>query len=324
MAKAYAEFGKYALGQGNCVRARAHLSTAEENARKADLLSDFAVCRDKEHAVKVYSTPTAKVVDAKPTPKDADGDGLLDENDTCPQQPEDFDKFEDEDGCPDPDNDQDGVIDEVDRLCPDVPEDKDGFEDNDGCPEFDNDLDGIADLNDNCTQRAEDYDGFQDDDGCPDPDNDDDSIVDLLDECVNSPEDYDNDLDNDGCPEERKLVKIEGDQIKLGQKVFFRTNKATILPKSYPLLDEVALVLNENPNIEVRVEGHTDSKGKDRYNKKLSQRRAESVRSYMAGRGVATERMEAIGFGEERPIEDNRTKEGRAKNRRVEIHITKK
>ena len=323
LAESNREFGDYELDQGNFVRARKHLTLAEKNARLADQLSDFDECRDAAVAMEVKTTKKAPVVEIKPTPKDRDGDGLVDEKDSCPDEPEDFDSYRDEDGCPEPDNDGDGVLDESD-LCPDVAEDLDQFEDNDGCPDFDNDADGIADLNDSCKNEAEDFDGFQDEDGCPDPDNDGDAIVDLIDECPLEPEDYDNDRDSDGCPEERKFVEMDGDRIKLGQKIFFKFNKSTILVKSYPLLDEVAQVLRENPNIKIRIEGHTDSKGGDRYNKKLSEERAASVLDYLRGQGVEGMRMESIGFGEERPIEDNATETGRAANRRVEIHITSK
>ena len=88
--------------------------------------------------------------------------------------------------------------------------------------------------------------------------------------------------------------------------------------------DEVASVLVENPSINIRIEGHTDSKGSDSYNLKLSRARAASVLDYLEGQGVDRSRMESVGFGEERPIEDNATETGRAANRRVEIHITSK
>ena len=220
-------------------------------------------------------------------------------------------------------NDGDGLLDAQD-ACPDEPADFDAYRDDDGCPDLDNDEDGIADLNDNCPHVAEDFDGFRDDDGCAELDNDDDGIADLIDQCMNEPEDYDNDQDSDGCPEERKLVKVVGDRIELGQKVFFKTGKAKIMSVSFPLLDEVAQVLIDNPSIEIRVEGHTDSRGSNRSNKRLSDRRAASVVQALAERGVAQSRMISIGYGEDRPIEDNKTKEGRAANRRVEVHTTKK
>lgn len=321
IAESSTEFGRYELKQGNFVRARDHLNEAETHAKLAEKLSAFPECGDKAIALNTDPTPQTKVIEAKPTPKDRDGDGLLDEEDKCPSEPEDFDGFEDADGCPDTDNDADGVVDDGDQ-CPDVPEDVDGYQDEDGCPDLDNDGDGIADINDQCKDKAEDFDGFQDEDGCPDADNDNDQIADVLDQCPTEAEDYDNDQDEDGCPEERKLVEVRDGQIKLGQQVFFKTDKDTILPVSFPLLDEVANVLVENSTIKIRIEGHTDNKGKAKYNKKLSQRRAESVRKYLIKRGIDAGRMTSAGFGMERPIEDNATEAGRAANRRVEIHIT--
>ncbi len=98
---------------------------------------------------------------------DRDGDGILDNTDKCPDEPEDTDGFEDHDGCPDRDNDADGVLD-INDLCPNDPEDKDGFQDADGCPDPDNDGDGIIDRNDKCPSVAENKNGFEDEDGCPD------------------------------------------------------------------------------------------------------------------------------------------------------------
>ena len=99
-------------------------------------------------------------------PGDSDGDGILDQVDKCPDEPEDKDGFEDEDGCPDPDNDKDGIPDTADK-CPNEPEDKDGFEDEDGCPDPDNDTDGLPDKTDKCPNEPEDKDGFEDDGRLP-------------------------------------------------------------------------------------------------------------------------------------------------------------
>ena len=122
----------------------------------------------------------------EPNIGDRDGDGIKDDVDKCPDDPEDFDGFQDQDGCPDPDNDHDGIPD-VDDKCPNVPEDKDGFQDEDGCPEGnknDRDGDGILDDVDKCPDDPEDFDGFQDQDGCPDPDNDHDGIPDVEQICA--------------------------------------------------------------------------------------------------------------------------------------------
>jgi len=141
---------------------------------------------------------------------DTDSDGIPDAEDACPDDPEDVDGFEDEDGCPDPDNDADGVPDSSD-ACPDDAEDADGFEDSDGCPDLDNDGDGILDVADACPNAPEDVDGFQDADGCPDPDNDGDGILDVGDACPNAPEDADGFQDADGCPEPCPGGDVNGD-----------------------------------------------------------------------------------------------------------------
>ena len=145
----------------------------------------------------------------EPSIGDRDGDGIKDDEDDCPDDPEDFDGFQDtrtdsppdKYGCPDPDNDNDGILD-VDDRCRDNPEDIDGDQDSDGCPEGsdgDRDGDGILDSRDRCPDIPEDRDGFEDKDGCPDPDNDKDGILDGVDGCKNEPEDIDQFEDTDGC-----------------------------------------------------------------------------------------------------------------------------
>jgi len=131
---------------------------------------------------------------------DTDGDGINDDVDQCPRDPEDKDNFQDADGCPDLDNDADGIPDAADK-CPLEPEDKDGDRDEDGCPDGDMDNDGIGDDFDQCPKEPEDKDGFEDKDGCPDPDNDKDGILDTVDQCPNKAEDVDGDRDEDGCPD---------------------------------------------------------------------------------------------------------------------------
>ncbi|MEC7520296.1 MAG: hypothetical protein VYE22_10545 [Myxococcota bacterium] len=139
--------------------------------------------------------------DGCPDPDD-DGDLIPDEDDRCPREAADFDRDEDEDGCTDPvrDADGDGVIDD-DDACPDQPEDADGFEDEDGCPDLDDDGDGIADADDACRTEAEDVDGFEDEDGCPDADDDGDGVGDADDGCPREAEDRDGVDDADGCPD---------------------------------------------------------------------------------------------------------------------------
>ena len=220
---------------------------------------------------------------APASPVDTDGDGIPDVSDLCPTVPEDKDGFQDEDGCPDLDNDQDGIPDTLDK-CPNEPEDKDGFEDEDGCPDLDNDKDGIPDTSDLCPNE-------------PGP-----------------PEER-------GCPKKYSLVSVTQEKIELHQAVFFATAKSTIMPQSFALLNEVADVLKSRSTMQVRVEGHTDSRGKRAANMLLSQGRANAVKTYLVDHGIDASRMVSIGFGPDQPIETNRTAAGREKNRRVEFVI---
>ncbi len=252
---------------------------------------------------------------------DNDKDGIPDTTDKCPMQAEDKDGDRDTDGCPDGDGDGDGIADDADK-CPTQPEDKDGFEDADGCPDLDNDKDGIPDATDKCPTDAEDKDGFKDDDGCPEPDNDGDGILDADDKCRDVAEDRDGCQDDDGCPEEGRVC-ITKDKIVITEKIFFKTNKATIRARSYSLLTELAATLRDNPHIKlIEVQGHTDSRGGDGYNMKLSEARAAAVRNHLVIKlGVGSHRLTSQGYGESRPIADNGTEEGRELNRRVEFHI---
>ncbi|MDY7231400.1 Ig-like domain-containing protein [Hyalangium rubrum] len=248
----------------------------------------------------------------------------------CPQGPEDVDGFQDEDGCADPDNDGDGLLDVSDR-CPNQPETKNSFEDEDGCPDevpppppVDTDGDNLTDDQDRCPAAAEDMDGFEDTDGCPDLDNDRDSVADESDKCPTAPETINGVQDEDGCPDKGEVkVLVEGQRIVILDKVYFATNKDVILARSFSLLQQVAAVLRANPQLtKVRVEGHTDSQGADAKNQDLSQRRANSVRKRLIEtEGIAPERLEAVGYGETKPVDTNDTAKGRENNRRVEFTI---
>ncbi len=282
-------------------------------------------------------------------PQDADGDGIEDKIDRCPNEPEDFDGFEDEDGCPDLDNDNDGIPD-IDDRCPDLAEDFDGFEDEDGCPDLDNDNDGIPDIDDRCPNEPEDFDGFededgcpdiiidtdkdgvpddidkcpekkedldgyQDEDGCPDLDNDLDGILDEDDQCPNEPETFNGYQDEDGCPDERP---IEQEFILKG--VHFESGSAKLTPDSYAILDRVVKSLRAYPEVRVEIRGYTDSVGGWEFNLRLSEKRAKSVRDYLVNSGISTDRLVAEGYGEADPVEPNDTASGRASNRRIEFH----
>lgn len=251
---------------------------------------------------------------------DYDADGFYGRIDQCPDEDEDIDGFEDDDGCPDFDNDGDGVPDDVDE-CPGTPEGARVL--TDGCVDNDFDGDGIPNNEDECPEDLEDKDGFEDGDGCPDRDNDQDGIPDSADECPDEPENFNGFADEDGCPEDPDdRVTITDNKLVITEQVYFETAKAKIREESYDILNEVAQVLNDNPQIELmRVEGHTDNRGSETYNQKLSQRRAESVRRYLIDKDVDEDRLAAVGYGEAKPIADNETEEGRSKNRRVEFTI---
>jgi outer membrane protein OmpA-like peptidoglycan-associated protein len=300
-------------------------------------------------------TPTARFfagVSYAPS-RDRDGDGILDPDDKCVADPEDFDDFEDIDGCPEADNDQDGILDGADSCpvdaedidnfrdedgCPDVDNDSDGildgqdgcpleaedpdrFEDEDGCPDVDNDYDGILDRNDLCPVDAEDMDGWNDDDGCPDPDNDGDGFLDASDLCPNAAENINEFKDDDGCPDDVIAVIREG-KIVILEKVLFVTAKDKILKRSERVLQAVKDRLNETPTItKVRIEGHTDDRGSDTYNQRLSEKRANAILRFLVKNGIAPERLEAVGFGEAKPIDANKTEDGRERNRRVDFTI---
>jgi outer membrane protein OmpA-like peptidoglycan-associated protein len=219
--------------------------------------------------------------------KDTDGDGFPDHIDQCPLIKEDGKPPFPDDGCPDLDRDDDGILDKDDK-CPDVPEDKDGIEDEDGCPEDDADKDGILDK----------------DDACPDV-----------------PGVKNEDPKKHGCPPEKKKIVVGRNEIKLLEPIQFEYNKANILKVSFELLDEVVGLMNERESLRLGIYGHTDNQGGADYNKRLSERRAASVVKYLVDKGIAKERLESAGYGMERPLEDNATDEGRAKNRRVEFKI---
>ncbi len=259
---------------------------------------------------------------------DRDKDGIEDKYDADPYQAEDFDGFQDEDGAPDLDNDGDGIPDDRDNAPMDA-EDRDGFEDSDGVPDTDNDGDGIPDSLDKCPNQAEDMDGYQDEDGCPDFDNDGDGIPDAKDNCPDQAETVNGYEDEDGCPDEipmdatlrvqpAQTISFEDSKLIL-TGVTFATGKAALTENAKRVLDTVyeSLVIHSDVRLEIR--GYTDDVGSAASNLKLSQSRAESVREYLVTRGIGSNRLKAIGYGEANPISSNKSSEGREKNRRIEF-----
>ena len=232
-----------------------------------------------------------------PPPSDRDRDGIPDVSDRCPDEAGPAELG----GCPD--MDKDGIP-NIDDACV---ADK-GPKELEGCP--DTDGDGIADRKDLCPKEA----GLAKYQGCPDTDGD--GIPDPDDKCpkvAGVPEES-------GCPKKPsvEIVKKFSGAIR---GIMFDTGKATIRPSSFALLDEAISVLKEFPNLTLIIEGHTDSVGSDTKNLTLSQDRADAVRLYMIQRGIDAGRLTAIGYGETKPTASNKTKTGRAENRRIEFRI---
>jgi OOP family OmpA-OmpF porin len=294
---------------------------------------------------------------------DIDGDGIPDDIDKCPTIPEDFDGFEDHDGCPDPDNDGDRIPDATDR-CPNEPETINGFQDADGCPDEipDRDHDGIPDSLDKCPDAGgpdiirnpkspyygcpdRDHDGVPDHlDKCPDVpeptdelfdgsgcphvhDRDHDGIPDDVDKCPDEPETYNGFEDADGCPDKGPVaVDISETSINVHDRVEFASAKDKIEgAKSFQVLDAVAGIMSGHKEIIlVEIQGHTDNAGLADQNRKLSQKRAEAVVKYLVDKGVDASRLTAKGYGPDKPVADNKTAKGRQLNRRVEFVIQQK
>lgn len=308
MTRAYTQFAEMELEKGSLSSAQSYIEKAELNAQAAKLQSPAEFCTD-------VTAPAPRAA-----PGDKDGDGFLDTDDSCPEQAEIFQGFEDLDGCPDdPDTDGDGIKDSVDS-CVILPEDLDQYLDEDGCPDPDNDADGVIDREDKCPNDPEDPEGYEDSDGCPDLDNDGDSVPDLEDICPNTPGQAEK--DPKGCPVKPALVVVTDCEVKITQQIHFAYNKAAVKRESYPILDAVLEVLIKNPNIKLEIQGHTDSRGSDAYNKSLSDQRAAAVRKYLVSRGTEPSRLVSKGYGEEQPIVDNDTAENRALNRRVQFMRT--
>ncbi len=229
---------------------------------------------------------------------DRDGDGIPDHLDLCP------DEFgtADRQGCPFADRDGDGVEDSEDR-CPDTP----GLASLQGCP--DSDGDGVPDDRDLCPDEP----GPLEFMGCPDRDGD--GVPDVHDKCPNTP----GPASNQGCPE---LKPEEKEVLEFAMKaVQFETASARLLPASNKVLDEIANIMKNYPDHKLRISGHTDSIGEAQPNQVLSEKRAKACYDYLVAKGIQASRMSHQGFGESKPIADNRFAPGREQNRRVEFEI---
>jgi OmpA-OmpF porin, OOP family len=222
------------------------------------------------------------------------------------------------DKAPFPDPDRDGIHTRADR-CPNEPEDPDGYQDDDGCPDPDNDGDGIADARDRCPLRPELRNAIDDLDGCPETDDDADGLLGSADHCPETPENKNGYKDADGCRDELPAPVLA--VVGVIPDLKFRGLTSQLQMTSLGALDRIVEVLKANPDIKVEVAGHTDGRGREDTNRELSQKRAESVRAYLISRGISPERVAAVGYGMDRPVDTNRTQAGRAANRRVELKI---
>jgi OmpA-OmpF porin, OOP family len=244
--------------------------------------------------VVIPALPVAPVV------VDTDGDGVADADDKCPTVA----GLASLGGCAD--GDSDGIAD-ADDKCPNQA----GLAKYQGCPIPDTDGDGINDEEDKCINEK----GTAKYQGCPIPDTDGDGINDEDDKCA----DRKGTAANQGCPE---IAKAIIDKINYAAKnVFFATGSAKLLPKSYKALDEAIKLLKEDESLMVDVDGHTDASGKADKNQILSEARAEAVKTYLVSKGIADSRLKATGYGSEKPVADNKTAAGKAKNRRTEMGV---
>lgn len=252
-----------------------------------------------------------------PPPSDRDHDGIVDDEDACPDDKGPKSELASENGCPD--RDKDGVIDRKD-ACPGDPGPKTSDPKTSGCP--DRDEDGVLDKDDACPDEK----GVATDDpktnGCPvkeNPDRDGDGILNDADACPDTPGEADPDPKKNGCPR----AEIVGDQIKIRDQVKFKTASSQIQAgrESEDVLFAVMKILKDHPAIRVRVEGHTDNKGSAANNRVLSKGRAASVVAWLEKHGIDASRLSSQGFGQDKPIDTNDTEDGRHNNRRVEIHI---
>jgi OmpA-OmpF porin, OOP family len=245
----------------------------------------------------VVPAPALPVVQA---PKDTDGDGVADADDKCPTVA----GLASLQGCAD--GDSDGIADGDDK-CPAQA----GLAKYQGCPIPDTDADGVNDEEDKCVNQK----GVARYQGCPIPDTDGDGINDEEDKCV----DRKGTAANGGCPE---IAKAVVDKIAYAAKnVFFATGSAKLLPKSYKGLNEVVKLLKEDESLLLDVSGHTDNTGKEEKNQVLSENRALAVKNYLVSKGIAESRLVSAGYGSSKPVADNKTAAGKAKNRRTELGV---
>ena len=232
---------------------------------------------------------------------DTDGDGIIDGEDACPTVA----GLATLNGCPDADSD--GIADK-DDMCPNAK----GTKANNGCP--DTDGDGIVDKDDKCAS----VNGPKANGGCPWPDTDGDGVLDKDDNCKNEV----GPASNNGCPEPVITEVAEKKMGEFAKTILFNSGRSTFLPSVSDKLDGIVTIMKEFSKATFMIEGHTDSTGSKSLNEKLSAKRAAAVKDYLVQNGVDASRLDSKGFGEDNPIDTNKSRAGRANNRRVEIKVT--
>ena len=263
--------------------------------------------RDGKVAAKndAFASNSVALIFSFGAPKDTDKDGVSDKNDKCSNTPAGVAVTPD--GCP-IDSDKDGVADYLDK-CPNTPI---GVKVNaNGCP-LDSDGDGISDDIDKCPNTPQGV--MVSADGCP-VDTDGDGVPDYLDKCPTVA----GIAENKGCPPVKAAAIKVFDKALRG--IHFETAKAVIKGESFQILNDIVVIMNEDPEYNLEINGHTDAVGTAEYNQDLSQRRAYAVVKYLTDKGIDPKRMTAKGFGEAVPVADNDTPDGRALNIRVEFKV---
>jgi OmpA-OmpF porin, OOP family len=254
-----------------------------------------------------------------PPPSDRDHDGIYDGEDVCPDQPGPVTTDPKTHGCPPKDRDSDGVIDDQD-ACPAEAGPRSDDPKKTGCPIRDRDNDKVPDESDACPDITGLLTTDPTTNGCP-GDTDGDGIRDDQDACPAEKGLPNEDKSRHGCP----LVQFTEKEIVIAQQVQFESDRSVIRKESDGLLDQVAAVIKDHPEVEkLEVQGHTDDTGNKQRNRVLSQGRADAVKKALVRRGVLEKKLDAKGYGQEQPIGDNTTEAGRAKNRRVQFAILKK
>lgn len=210
------------------------------------------------------------------------------------------------------DTDGDGFSDEVDQ-CPEQAETVNEIDDADGCPEADQDGDELLDMVDQCPEQAEDMDGWMDEDGCPENDNDQDGRPDAIDGCPQEPEVLNGFEDDDGCADEVPQEVRDG-----LASIRFVPNSVQ-LTAAKPHLVKLVDLLNKHPSVRLLIAGHTDNSEKKA--NALSLQRADAVKAFLVGQGIDPGRLETVGHGADKPEANNRTKLGKARNRRVDFDL---